>query len=109
MESTSVESGAEAPEELSAAWDGGEPYELILIDLNMPGMDGFTLVERIRERSSFSAATIMMLSSGGNRGDAVRCQQLGMAAYLMKPIREFELREAIARVLGARNLTARCR
>jgi signal transduction histidine kinase/DNA-binding response OmpR family regulator/HAMP domain-containing protein len=104
MESTSVESGAEALEQLSAAWDAGEPYELILTDLNMPVMDGFTLVEHIRERSNLSAATIMMLSSGGNRGDAARCQQLGMAAYLMKPIRQAELREAIGRALGARKL-----
>jgi signal transduction histidine kinase/DNA-binding response OmpR family regulator len=104
MESTSVESGAEALEHLSAAWDAGEPYDLILTDLNMPVMDGFTLVERIRQLSNLSAATIMMLSSGGNRGDAARCQQLGMAAYLMKPIRQAELREAIVRVLGARNL-----
>jgi signal transduction histidine kinase/CheY-like chemotaxis protein/HAMP domain-containing protein len=102
MESTSVESGAEALEQLSAASGAGEPYELILTDLNMPVMDGFTLVEHIRERSNLSAATIMMLSSGGNRGDAARCQQLGMAAYLMKPIRQSELREAIARALGAR-------
>jgi signal transduction histidine kinase/DNA-binding response OmpR family regulator len=104
MASTSVESGAEALKQLSAAWDAGEPYELILTDLNMPAMDGFTLVERIRERSNLSAATIMMLSSSGHRGDAARCQQLGMAAYLMKPIRQTELREAIARVLGARKL-----
>jgi two-component system sensor histidine kinase/response regulator len=102
MKSTSVESGAEALEQLSAASGAGEPYELILTDLNMPVMDGFTLVEHIRERSNLSAATIMMLSSGGNRGDAARCQQLGMAAYLMKPIRQSELREAIARALGAR-------
>jgi CheY-like chemotaxis protein len=44
----------------------------------------------------------MMLTSAGNRGDGARCQELGLAAYLMKPIRQSELREAIARVLGAR-------
>ncbi len=44
----------------------------------------------------------MMLTSAGHRGDAARCKELGIAAYLMKPIRQSELREAIARVLGAR-------
>jgi two-component system sensor histidine kinase/response regulator len=49
-----------------------------------------------------SAATIMMLTSAGHRGDAARCQELGISAYLLKPIRQSELREAVARVLGAR-------
>jgi CheY-like chemotaxis protein len=44
----------------------------------------------------------MMLTSAGHRGDAARCQKLGVAAYLLKPIRQSELREAIARVLGAK-------
>jgi CheY-like chemotaxis protein len=44
----------------------------------------------------------MMLTSAGNRGDAARCQELGVSAYLLKPIRQSELREAIARVLGAK-------
>jgi signal transduction histidine kinase/CheY-like chemotaxis protein/HAMP domain-containing protein len=103
MKPASVGSGAEALERLSAAGDAGEPYELILTDLHMPAMDGFSLVERIRQRPGVAAATIMMLSSGGNRGDAARCQQLGMAAYLMKPVRSSELREALALALGARN------
>ncbi len=64
-------------------------------------MDGFTLVERIRQKPELTAATIMMLTSAGHRGDAVRCQELGVAAYLLKPIRQSELREAIARPLGA--------
>jgi CheY-like chemotaxis protein len=68
----------------------------------MPNMDGFDLVERIRSKPELSTATIMMLVSAGNPGDGVRCQELGVAAYLMKPIRQSELREAIARVLGVR-------
>jgi two-component system sensor histidine kinase/response regulator len=68
----------------------------------MPGMDRFELIERIRQRPNSLTATIMMLTSAGHRGDAARCQELGVAAYLLKPIRQSELREAIARVLGAR-------
>src|SRR5712692_9356752 len=64
--------------------------------------DGFALVEQIRRRPELSTATIMMLTSAGHRGDAERCQKLGVSAYLLKPIRQSELREAIARVLGAR-------
>jgi len=102
MKSRSVEGGEEALAQLSAAREAGEPYGLILTDMHMPKMDGFALVERIRQRPELSTATIMMLTSAGHRGDAARCQELGVAAYLLKPIRQSELREAIARVLGAR-------
>jgi CheY-like chemotaxis protein len=64
-------------------------------------MDGFGLVERLKEEPDLCTSTIMMLTSGGQRGDARRCEELGIAAYLLKPIRQSELREAIARVLSA--------
>jgi signal transduction histidine kinase/DNA-binding response OmpR family regulator len=102
MKFTSVEDGDTALEELSAAREVAEPYALILTDVHMPGMNGFTLVEHIRHTPGLSTATIMMLTSAGHRGDALRCKELGVSAYLLKPIRQSELREAIARVLGAR-------
>jgi PAS domain S-box-containing protein len=102
MKVTQAPGGAEALAELSAAWQAGEPYTLILTDMHMPKMDGFELVEHVRQRPELSAATIMMLTSAGHRGDAVRCQELGVSAYLLKPVRQSELREAIARVLDAR-------
>jgi PAS domain S-box-containing protein len=102
MKPTSVDCAAEALAQLSAALEAGEPYPLILTDMHMPEMDGFSLIEQIRRRPELSAATIMMLTSAGHRGDAARCQDLGVSAYLLKPIRQSELREAVARVLGAR-------
>jgi signal transduction histidine kinase/DNA-binding response OmpR family regulator len=101
METTSVQSGEEALVQLSTARESGRPYGLLLTDMHMPKMDGFELVERIRQKPEIAAATIMMLTSAGHSGDAARCQELGVAAYLLKPIRQSELREAIARVLGA--------
>jgi signal transduction histidine kinase/DNA-binding response OmpR family regulator len=102
MKVTSVEGGEEALGQLSAAQEAGEPFGLILMDMHMPAMDGFELTQRIRQSHYPFTITIMMLSSAGHRGDAARCQELGIAAYLLKPIRQSELREAIARVLGAR-------
>jgi PAS domain S-box-containing protein len=102
MKPTSVDCGGAALAQLSAALEAGEPYALILTDMHMPDMDGFALIEQIRRRPELSAATIMMLTSAGHRGDATRCQDLGVSAYLLKPIRQSELREAVARVLGAR-------
>src|SRR5947207_11125383 len=101
MKDTGVETGEEALGQLAAAREEGQPFGLVLTDMHMPRMDGFTLIEKIRQRPELATATIMMLTSAGHQGDAARCQQLGVAAYLLKPIRQSELREAIARVLGA--------
>jgi signal transduction histidine kinase/DNA-binding response OmpR family regulator/HAMP domain-containing protein len=102
MLETSVEDGEEALAQLASAREQGAPFGLVLTDMHMPKMNGFTLIESIRKRPELATATIMMLTSAGHRGDAARCQELGVAAYLLKPIRQSELREAIARVLGAR-------
>jgi PAS domain S-box-containing protein len=101
MRAEAVEGGEPALKELSAARQANDPYVLILTDMHMPKMDGFELTEEIRRRGELKAATIMMLTSGGQRGDAARCDELGVAAYILKPIRTSELRGALARVLGA--------
>jgi signal transduction histidine kinase/DNA-binding response OmpR family regulator len=100
MRATSVSGGEEALTEISAAHAASAPYHLILTDMHMPKMDGFELVEAIKGQPHPSTATIMMLTSGGQRGDAARCSALGIAAYLLKPVRQSELREAIVRVLN---------
>jgi PAS domain S-box-containing protein len=101
MRTVSVGGGEEALAQLVSAWEAGESFGLILTDMHMPKMDGFQLVEQIRQRPELSTATIMMLTSAGHRGDAARCQELGVVAYLLKPVRQSELREAVARALGA--------
>lgn len=96
--------GAEAAlRELARSNDTNEAYGLVLMDMHMPNVDGFTLIEEIREKYKRAAPTIMMLTSAAHRGDTERCKNLGVAAYLIKPIRQSELREAIAKVLGARD------
>jgi CheY-like chemotaxis protein len=67
----------------------------------MPDVDGFTLIERIKEEPNLASITIMMLTSAGDRGDAARCRALGVTAYLTKPIRQSELLDAIMASLGA--------
>jgi len=78
----------------------GKPFPLILIDAQMPGMDGFALADRIKQNPRLAAATVMMLTSTGQRGDAARCRELGISAYLIKPIRQSELLDAILAALG---------
>jgi PAS domain S-box-containing protein len=95
-------SGAEALELLREADRRATPFVLILTDANMPEMDGFTLVERIRQQADLCQTTIVMLTSAGQRGDAARCRELGIAAYLIKPIAQSQLLDAILSVLGTK-------
>ena len=106
LKPTLAESGEAGLTALHRARDSGTPFTLVLTDAHMPEMDGFTLTERIKLNPELAGATIMMLSSRGQRGDAVRCRELGLAAYLTKPIRQSELREAILSVLGMKSQKA---
>ena len=66
-------------------------------------MDGFGLAERIKQAPELAEAVILMLTSGDRLGDVTRCRELGIAAYLMKPVRRDELRSAIIATLTARS------
>ncbi len=66
----------------------------------MPEMEGFALAEEIRKNPRLVGATIMMLTSAGYLGDASKCRELGIAGYLVEPIRQGELLNAICAVLG---------
>jgi CheY-like chemotaxis protein len=79
----------------------GVGFALLLVDAQMPGMDGFTLVQRLRQQTDLGKMTIMMLTSAGQRGDAARCRELGIAAYLVKPIVRSQLLDAMLNVLAA--------
>jgi PAS domain S-box-containing protein len=72
-----------------------EPYHLVLTDAHMPHVDGFSLAERIRQDPEMGGTVLMMLTSGDSPEDLARCEKLGIAAYLIKPIKESELLEAI--------------
>ena len=100
MQPTLTGGGDEGLLALRRARERGQPFPLILLDAQMPGMDGFGVAEKLRSDPTLAGAAIMMLTSGGQRGDAARCRELGIAAYLVKPIRRSELLEAILLVLG---------
>lgn len=76
------------------------PFPLIITDANMPEMDGFMLVDELRGRVDLSETKIMMLTSAGQRGDAARCRQLGIAAYLIKPVVQPQLLDAVLGIIG---------
>ncbi|HMD99495.1 MAG TPA: response regulator [Terriglobia bacterium] len=101
MKPTLAADGTQALETLTRELENNQPFPLVLTDANMPVMDGFQLAEEIRKNPELSSATIMMLTSAGQRGDAARCRQLGLAGYLTKPIGQAELLDAILRATAA--------
>jgi two-component system, sensor histidine kinase and response regulator len=100
MHGTGVVGGAEALAALEAAEREHRPYDLVLLDAHMPDMDGFALADRMRQRAATTPPTVMMLTSGGQRGDGARCRELGIAGYLAKPVRPSDLLQAIRLVLS---------
>ena len=80
---------------IDEASKSGHPFSLALVDFMMPGMNGFELAENLSQSRTSNIDKIIMLTSGGQRGDAARCQELGIAAYLMKPIKQSDLLDAI--------------
>jgi two-component system sensor histidine kinase/response regulator len=107
MEAIIVASGRAALAEMERAAGVGKPIPLALLDAMMPEMDGFDLAEQIKQRPGLARATIMMLSSAGQRGDAARCRELGIAAYLTKPIKQSDLLDSILTVLHRTSAKAR--
>jgi len=92
-------SAADALAQLDAA-AAHHPFLLALIDEWMPEMDGFALAARIRSHAALHGGAILMLSSGGGLGQAVRAKEAGVAQTLLKPIKQSELLDAIMTVLG---------
>jgi signal transduction histidine kinase/CheY-like chemotaxis protein len=103
MKPTLVDGGLAALLALDRALAAGKPFPLAIIDFQMPDLDGFGLAGRIKARPELGTTMIMMLSSVGHAGDAARCRELGVAAYLTKPVRQPVLLEAMLSVLTATN------
>ncbi len=94
-------SGAEeALAALREAQSQQHPFALVLTDSHMPEIDGFTLAASIRSDDNCASAVIMMLTSGDRPDDMERCEALNLAAYLIKPVKQSELFDAIALALG---------
>ncbi len=100
MQSTPVASAPEALAQMRRGAERGQAFQLVLTDVHMPEMDGFDLVEKIKNTPTLTNAFILMLTSGEHTGDLARCRELGVSAYLIKPVRRAELRAAIVAAMA---------
>jgi PAS domain S-box-containing protein len=97
-----VASAAEALRELRIQ-AADNPYRLVITDVNMPELSGFDLVRRAHEDGSLRCGIIVMLTSSDRGEDIQACEELGVETYLIKPIKQSELFNAILQALGARH------
>ena len=99
MKPVAVENGFSALEIMRDLKQKNQPFPLVIMDVHMPHMDGFMVAENIKNDKNLRDTIIMMLTSAGQRGDAARCKELGISAYLSKPIKQSDLFDAIVTVL----------
>jgi len=99
MKLAAVSSGRDAMAKLKQAAQTTRPFLLVVLDANLPDMDGFDLAGRIGQDPGLSEAAVVMVSSAGLRGDAARCRELRVAAYLTNP-READLLDAVSAALA---------
>jgi two-component system sensor histidine kinase/response regulator len=99
-------SGFHALELLRAAAAEGAAYDLAVLDLMMPGMDGFELARTIKSDPSIAGMHLVMLTSFGERGHGAAAREAGVAAYLTKPVRQSQLFDCLANVISAAAVTS---
>jgi signal transduction histidine kinase/DNA-binding response OmpR family regulator len=98
-ETVLAEDGQAALDELDCGIETEQPYDLAIVDLMMPGMDGESLGKAIRRKPELKDMSMVLLTSRTRRGDTAQAQHNGFDAYLNKPIKQFQLSEALRTAL----------
>ena len=78
----------------------GDPFQVVILDMQMPGMDGVAVARAIRSDPALGGLRLMMMSSLGQRGDIKRIEEVGFTAYLTKPARQAEIFQCLSVLLG---------
>jgi signal transduction histidine kinase/CheY-like chemotaxis protein/HPt (histidine-containing phosphotransfer) domain-containing protein len=100
MQPEEAASGAEGLKKLEEAFAVGRPYRLVLLDQQMPGMDGFEVIRRVRAQVACKDAAIMMLTSADQGSTRAECHKLGVETCLLKPVKPSDLLLSMRKVLG---------
>jgi PAS domain S-box-containing protein len=100
MRPAAAEGGDEALRMLRDARQASRPFQLLVTDGQMPEMDGFMLAEAVRADPALREVPMILLTSAGRQGDGARCRRIGIAGFLTKPVKQSDLLDAMATVLG---------
>jgi two-component system, sensor histidine kinase and response regulator len=100
MKNGQAQDGQRALEIMRSAAERGEPYDVAILDIQMPQMDGIELAEKIKTDSSISSTRLVMMSSIVQRGESGEARRAGAEAYLTKPVRQSQLYDALATVMS---------
>jgi two-component system, sensor histidine kinase and response regulator len=100
MKPHTCDSGESGLAEPSRAASEGSPYRLLLLDEQMPGMDGMEVLDRIRQNPALESVVIMMLTSCDQVQSAALCRQVGVEACLIKPVSSLDLLGSIRLAMG---------
>jgi CheY-like chemotaxis protein len=100
MAPTEAESGKQALKLLSAGAVEGAVYDLAILDLMMPEMDGFDLARAIKATPEIARVPLVLLTSFGERRHSEVAREAGIAAYLTKPVRQSQLFDCLTTVMG---------
>ena len=96
-------------QQLISASQSGDPYKIVLLDMQMPEKDGVTILTEIKQNELVKDVHVVILTSMGHRGDAAKLIALGCDGYLVKPVKKDHLEEMILTVLGQKTGTAALR
>jgi CheY-like chemotaxis protein/HPt (histidine-containing phosphotransfer) domain-containing protein len=100
-----VPDGLSALQALRVARDAGDPFQAVILDMQMPGMDGVAVARAIKSDETLKGIPLVLLTSLGQRGDTRHTTEMGFAACLTKPVRQADLFTCLATVLAGNNLT----
>jgi len=104
MKVSVADNGNLAIQMLEEAAEKGRPFKYLLLDAQMPGVDGFAVGEQVKQNEKLQQLIIIMLTSSGQRGDSAQNGYLGISSYLTKPVGQHELVDALLRPLGQRKI-----
>jgi len=94
-------------EAFGEAFDAGAPFDVIISDVHMPGMDGYEFVQSIKDNDAWRNAPVIILTSARRSEDAERCRELGIKANLLKPAKQSRILDAVITAVGVETVSAK--
>ncbi len=95
-----AESGEKALEKLRERASRGKPFPITIVDMQLPGMNGKMLGEKVKADPAISGTQMVMMTSVGQRGDSAGFKKIGFAAYLVKPVKQSLLLDCLLTLTG---------